>query len=151
MEISTQSAEETCNLGEKIGNYLKKQPNVNTACILLLQGELGSGKTTFMQGVAKGLGIPHRLVSPTYILVKEYEINEGNYQKLYHIDLYRLTKMRETDMMQFADIFANSNAICAVEWPERLDTKLASAVNVQFFVAGENSRRIRIEGMKELK
>jgi tRNA threonylcarbamoyladenosine biosynthesis protein TsaE len=141
METITQSAQETQKLGESIGTYLKTLPQGNTAQLLLLQGELGSGKTTFMQGVVKGLGIPHRLVSPTFIMIKEYEITYGNYQRLYHIDLYRVTQKTDLETLGLTDIFANRHAIVAIEWPERMSQLPSHALSIQFKTIGE-SRKI---------
>src|SRR5258708_2304483 len=75
MEIITKSAKETFELGRKIGSHIK-------GGVFALVGDLGAGKTTFLQGFAEGLGIKNKIVSPTFILMREY----GHF---YHLDLYR--------------------------------------------------------------
>ena len=88
-----------------------------------MYGELGSGKTTFTQGFAKGLGITTRLLSPTFIIVRRYPILEKeNY--LYHVDLYRLQTVSEMEGVGLPEIFADPNAYKVVEWSERLGTLL---------------------------
>src|SRR5688572_26135307 len=82
MEITSKSAEETKNFGKDFGAGLKGGE------ILALSGDLGAGKTTFVQGLAEGLGITDRVMSPTFLLMREHPVKFGG--KLYHIDLYRL-------------------------------------------------------------
>ena len=73
MEIITKSAEETQGLGFKIGSHLKGGE------IIALKGELGAGKTTFVQGLAKGLGLTSRIVSPTFIIMRDYPFKKENH------------------------------------------------------------------------
>lgn len=124
MEIFTQSAKETQEFGQKIANTLIQKRRSKQTTILALYGELGSGKTTFTQGLAKGLGLPHRLVSPTFIIVREYPLDLKNYQRLYHIDLYRIENPGQIADLGFAEIFSDQHNIVVIEWAERLDKKL---------------------------
>ncbi|AAM23811.1 tRNA threonylcarbamoyladenosine biosynthesis protein TsaE [Caldanaerobacter subterraneus subsp. tengcongensis MB4] len=105
----SKSMEDTKNLGEKLGKLLKKGD------IVLLYGDLGSGKTVFAKGIGKGLGIEGEVTSPTFTLVNEYHGRE----KFYHFDLYRIDDYAELYEIGYEEYFYNE-AVCAVEWPERL-------------------------------
>ncbi|GIW61415.1 MAG: hypothetical protein KatS3mg089_0267 [Patescibacteria group bacterium] len=84
-EIISKNPQETQEIARRILSHLKK------GGVVALQGELGSGKTTFAQGIARALGITQRVVSPTFLIRKEYSIPaKNNIRKLYHLDLYRL-------------------------------------------------------------
>jgi len=85
----TSNSNQTKKLGEKFAKeILKKGVNV----VIGLQGELGSGKTTFIQGFAKGLGIKEKILSPTFIIYKSYPLPTTNYKLFYHFDCYRIQK-----------------------------------------------------------
>lgn len=165
MEVFTKSAQETKNLGEKIATNLSKKARLRPltssglrrgksreehAIVLALSGELGSGKTTFIQGFAKGLGIPHRILSPTFIISREYTLSDLPFTKFIHIDLYRTQKKTDLDSLGLQEIFANSANIIAIEWAERLVNKLTKAINLTFRAISENERRIIISA-KDLR
>jgi tRNA threonylcarbamoyladenosine biosynthesis protein TsaE len=111
VELMSLSAEETRLLGERLGLLL--QPGD----FILLKGDLGAGKTHFVQGVARGLAVPaeYRVTSPTYTLLN---IFPGRLP-LYHFDLYRLAGSSEVAELGFDEYFSGSGA-CLVEWAERL-------------------------------
>lgn len=113
MEIITKNAEETFELGRKIGSSLKGGQ------VLAFSGELGAGKTTFIQGLAKGLGIKNKIVSPTFILMRSY----GNF---YHLDLYRLEGNIEKQVEELGlfDLIKGGNNILAIEWAEKIKDEL---------------------------
>ena len=147
MEIVTKSTEETFRLGKKIGSDLKKNPYVNQAewlpegwyrkegraLVMTLTGELGSGKTTFAQGLAEGLGVKQRIISPTFILLRKYNMvldsridyDHRNSKPLlkhfYHIDLYRLEGDINQQLLELGyEEFVNEpENLIAVEWAEK--------------------------------
>jgi tRNA threonylcarbamoyladenosine biosynthesis protein TsaE len=137
MEIITQSPRETQKLGQKIGadlnsGRLKKR-------IFCLFGDLGSGKTTFIQGLAKGLGIEKRITSPTFVFVKKYQ------PSFYHVDLYRIEKFSETQNLGLEEIFSDLQAITAIEWAEKIEEILPKErVDIQFNYLDNKKRRIII-------
>ncbi|MDO8451489.1 MAG: tRNA (adenosine(37)-N6)-threonylcarbamoyltransferase complex ATPase subunit type 1 TsaE [bacterium] len=113
--------------------------------IFCLSGELGSGKTTFVQGFAKGLGISGRLLSPTYIIVRRYSIPQSSFA-LFHGDFYRIETPREGETLGLPDIFSDPSAIVVLEWPERIAEALPkSRTHVYFSVDSDEKRTIRIE------
>ena len=101
----TKNEKETIALAKKLTNYLK--PGMT----ILLEGDLGAGKTTFTKGIGVGLGIQRIIKSPTYTIVREYQ--EGKYP-LYHIDLYRLEESEVADLG--LDEYFDGSGISVVEW-----------------------------------
>ena len=133
-QTTTHSAEETKRLGSKIGDCLKAE------AIFALTGDLGSGKTTFVQGLAKGLDVPdgYYITSPSYTLINEYP---GRFP-LFHVDLYRIE-----DPVDFEDIglyeILDDNNVVAIEWSDRIQPELLPEhVTIQFEISGEDSRNI---------
>ncbi|MCX7623562.1 MAG: tRNA (adenosine(37)-N6)-threonylcarbamoyltransferase complex ATPase subunit type 1 TsaE [Thermomicrobium sp.] len=131
--------------------------------VLLLQGPLGSGKTTFVQGLARGLGVREYVQSPTFILVMEHRgtLSDGTPIRLYHIDLYRLEEARELATFGLEDCLSDPAGITVIEWSERLpehwvdeylvvrfeplaDTKRRLA----FFPVGERAREL-VEALRK--
>ena len=102
------SHEDTLNLGKKIGDVLKPGD------ILLLEGDLGAGKTTFTQGLAEGLGVDEFVNSPTFVIINEYF---SGHLPLYHMDLYRLEDEAQLYDLGVEEYFFG-NGVSVVEWPE---------------------------------
>lgn len=88
--------------------------------VILLTGELGSGKTVLAQAIAEELGIKDNLVSPTYVLMKVYDIPAGNFKKLVHADLYRIEYNQNIDDLGLTDYLDDPTSLVVVEWPERI-------------------------------
>lgn len=131
------SEEETFDLGRGVGRALKGGE------LLLLQGDLGYGKTVFARGIAASLGVPPEEVSsPSFTLVHEYK---GGRFPLFHIDLYRLEAPEdEVGALGIEDI-RTAGGVVVVEWGERLPPFLKrGATTVRFHDVGEGSRRIEI-------
>lgn len=136
-EFLTRSADQTMALGRALGCAL------NERLALLLFGDLGSGKTAFVQGLAVGLGVPDAvaITSPTYTLVNEYP----GRLPLFHVDLYRLPSPADPDEIGLLEMF-EENGIVAVEWAQRLHTGDLPNRRLDLFltVTGDNTRSIRI-------
>ncbi len=110
----------------------------NQAWVIGLEGELGSGKTRFIQGFAKKLGIRQRLTSPTFVLLKKYK-------NLYHIDCYRLNKPKELLDLDFKEIISNPQNIVLIEWAEKVHSILPrDTIWVRFEIVSKKERRIKI-------
>ena len=108
--------------------------------VLLLAGELGAGKTTFVRGLAEGLGIdPEAVSSPTFTLLHEYR---GGRLTLYHADLYRLDRAATDDLG--LDETGVRDGVLAIEWPERLTHSLAGARLIRLEMVSDGSRRIAV-------
>ncbi len=104
------SAAETESLGEKLGSPAK------SGTVFALSGELGAGKTQFVKGLARGLGISARIHSPTFTLVNEYG---GGRLKLFHLDLYRLETPAQIESAGLGD-YLQPDGVSVIEWAERL-------------------------------
>lgn len=117
MKYITRSTEETVSLGEKFAKLLHEQK------VFALHGDLGSGKTTFTQGIAKGLGINRHTTSPTYIIMRTYDIPETS-KKLYHIDLYRTGSIHDVEGIGLLDLIQEDDGIFVIEWPEKIQELL---------------------------
>jgi tRNA threonylcarbamoyladenosine biosynthesis protein TsaE len=128
------SETETMELGRTLGQGLAGGE------LILLEGELGLGKTVFARGIAEGLGIaPEEVTSPSFTLVNEYG---GGRLLMYHLDLYRIERPDETGTLGLEELLA-SGGVVVVEWGERLDPRYQrDALVVRFHDIGEGSRRI---------
>ncbi|MCP6726899.1 MAG: tRNA (adenosine(37)-N6)-threonylcarbamoyltransferase complex ATPase subunit type 1 TsaE [Patescibacteria group bacterium] len=145
MKRQTTSARQTKKLGEEMAKDILALPETNNAIVLALKGELGSGKTTFVQGLAKGLGVQSRVLSPTFLVIKEFELPHTNKTMLYHIDCYRLESSQELLDLGFKSIVANPKNIVVIEWADRVKKILSKDTKwIHFFVTGENSRELDV-------
>jgi tRNA threonylcarbamoyladenosine biosynthesis protein TsaE len=131
--VLTRGEAETAALGRELGARL--QPGD----VVLLDGELGAGKTVFARGIAEGLGVPPSDVSsPTFALIHEYR----GRLRVFHVDLYRLNADQEIEDLGLDELAASGVVI--VEWPEKLPRAVPGAIRVRIEDAGEDEREIRI-------
>ena len=147
MEVITKSAQETQKLGEKVGCDLKRGFSQTGGRIIALYGELGSGKTTFVQGLARGLEIKRRIISPTFVFVRQYSIiaHQSSTIIFYHIDLYRIKKTEETQGLGLEEILADKKAFVAIEWAEKIKNILPKKrIDIYFKYLNRRKRKIVI-------
>ena len=136
IQITTRSVDETRKLGQKIGTLIK-QP-----LVIALIGDLGSGKTAFVQGLASGLEIPdgYYITSPTFTLINEYP---GRYP-LVHVDLYRLENIHDFEDLGLDDLMYDQ-AIIAIEWADKLSDGLpAEHLAITMEIINADSRRLSL-------
>ncbi|EKE07662.1 MAG: hypothetical protein ACD_18C00018G0002 [uncultured bacterium] len=135
MKQKTNTTKEMIVLGEKIASKL------TGGDIILLQGELGAGKTTMSKGIAKGLGITDEIVSPTFTLMNVYENG-----KLVHIDTYRLENADGLLEIGVEDYLGQADTITIVEWPEKIKNLLDNKKTIEISIVkqDDNSREISI-------
>lgn len=112
--------------------------------IIYLIGELGAGKTSFVQGFAAGLGIKTKIQSPTFILMREYDLGNESNRKMYHLDLYRLEQIDDLNHLGLDETLANPQNIVLIEWPERLKVSLNPTHKVEIKVINDQQRLINI-------
>ena len=128
-KYTSRNENDTMELAENIES--EKFPGM----IICLDGELGSGKTVFVKGFAKSLGITENITSPTFNIVKEYESGE---MKLNHMDVYRIEDTDET--IAFNDYF-KGDGVTIIEWAELIEDKLPDErLEIKFKVIDENTR-----------
>ena len=117
----------------------------NNALVVGLYGDLGSGKTTFTQAIAKIFNIKEDITSPTFVIEKMYDIDSGNFKKLIHIDAYRLDSAKELLALDWNKTLADSRNIIFIEWPEKvLEVLPKNHAKINFKFLSENEREIEI-------
>ena len=128
-------------MGKDLAERIIKEDN-KEALIIGLEGELGSGKTTFIQGLAKGLGIEELITSPTFVIMKKYDFSKG---KLYHIDCYRID-LKDLIELDFKEIINNPKNIVVIEWAEKIKDILPNNVIwMKFEYLDKNKRKVTYE------
>lgn len=112
--------------------------NLDKALLIELSGNLGAGKTTFTQQVAKILDIKETITSPTFVLMKKYSINFGQFKNLVHIDAYRIEDSSEISILNLPEIFQDKENLILLEWPEKIaDVLPEKKITISFEVVGE--------------
>jgi tRNA threonylcarbamoyladenosine biosynthesis protein TsaE len=155
--ITTNSFEETQKLGEEFAQ------NLQGGEVLALYGDLGSGKTTFMQGLAKGLGVTRNINSPTFIIMRTYDINRhsglsriysetdsgapqndgSEIKNLYHVDLYRIENEKDVEGLGLVELLNDPQNIVAIEWPDKVKNILPEKrISIYFKYVDEDKRTI---------
>ena len=132
--LESNAPDETRAYGERLGR------SVRAGDVILLSGELGAGKTLFVQGIARGLGFEGPVSSKSFVILGEYAGRE----KLYHADLYRLDDPQQVEELALDEITADG--VLAVEWPERAEYVLPEErLLVRFEVTSAETRQLHLE------
>lgn len=164
-KIITVSPNQTKNLAEKLAKQIllvkSDLASRERALIIGLFGDLGAGKTTFIQGFAKGLGIKQKIISPTFVIMKNYKLpayrtskqtihlrqsfgGQASY-KLIHIDAYRLENPKELISLNWNELIKNPRNIILVEWADKIKKILPkNSAKISFKHCGKNKREIKI-------
>ncbi len=137
MQYKTTSEQEMIDLGTKISSQLQGGD------VLLLDGELGTGKTTITKGIAKGLDIQQTITSPTFTLMNVYEIpNNEKIKNLVHIDTYRLENEKQLIEIGVEDYLGDEDTLCIVEWPEKMKSLLENKKTIEITIVHDGEGRI---------
>ncbi len=108
------------------------------AVVLALKGDLGSGKTTFTQTLARALGVTEPVTSPTFVIMKGYELEGQIFDTLIHIDAYRLETSVEMTVLGFANLIATPRILIVIEWAEKISDLLPEqTINLTFNIEGD--------------
>ena len=141
--IHTSSHEEMQNAAAEFVSRLNAG---DAATVVTLSGELGAGKTTFVQGIAEALGVQETVTSPTFVLAKMYPLENQKWQHLVHIDAYRLKGSHELKALGWEALLADAGNLILLEWPERIAESIPEdAVSVRIDIVREG-RIISING-----
>jgi tRNA threonylcarbamoyladenosine biosynthesis protein TsaE len=140
-EFTTQSGTDTIEVGRKLANLLKPPQ------LLLLRGELGTGKTTLVKGIAQALDAadPDEVTSPTFTLIHEYEgMQQGKPVRLFHLDVYRIEGERQLETLGLDELLTD-NALVLVEWGEKFKSLVKRATGeIVITSEGGDARKIRV-------
>ena len=141
MDFFSRSPDQTRRIGMRLGSALQ------TGDVICLQGDLGAGKTTFVQGIAQGWGSKDSVSSPTFIIVNEYRRDDE--ARLFHMDAYRLDSAPEAEELDLDSMLADGALI--VEWPERMDGLIPSErlwVNIEHVDEEEREMKFNARGKR---
>lgn len=139
MKILSKNSEETVELGKKLAKALHGGETI------VLYGDLGGGKTQFTKGIARGLGVKDDIISPTFVIRRDYE---GERLNLLHYDFYRF-EVPDEELIESLEEGINSDNVTVIEWAERVEKHLPeNAIKVTFHWISEDEREIEIN--KEL-
>jgi len=142
LRLNSPNAETTAYYGQVLGQL------VEAGQVLALRGDLGAGKTTFVQGFGRGWGVTAPITSPTFILVRQYE-RERDLARLYHLDAYRLNSPSEADSIGLEELLAPENVVL-IEWAERVaDFLPRSTLWLDFQPQADESRWIEAQAYDE--
>lgn len=139
----TSSASATRRIGTLFARTLVSRMPFPRACVFGLEGNLGAGKTTFMQGVAQGLHINRRIISPTFMLMRTFPFYfKGHAGKLTHVDCWRIGSRDLLDL-GFSDLKKDSNHIICLEWADRVKAIMPIAsIRITFSHISKNKRKV---------
>jgi tRNA threonylcarbamoyladenosine biosynthesis protein TsaE len=146
----TNSAKQTQKIAEKLAKKIvspiaifNKGERRGSSLVLALEGELGSGKTTFVQGIARGLGIKENITSPTFVVLKKFQVSSFKFHFFYHIDCYRLEKPEDLLDLGIEKILLDRHNIVVIEWAEKIQKILPSfIIKIKFEFVDDAKRKI---------
>ena len=143
MEFKTVTPEDMMDVGKKIGTLLKGGD------IILLYGELGSGKSTLVKGIAEVLGVKETANSPTFTLMNVYDIKKDNIKKLVHVDTYRLKDQQDLEDIGIDEYMRDENSVCIFEWPDKLGNLMQdkNPIKITIEYLDKERRKILVEGV----
>ncbi|MFA5009279.1 MAG: tRNA (adenosine(37)-N6)-threonylcarbamoyltransferase complex ATPase subunit type 1 TsaE [Candidatus Paceibacterota bacterium] len=146
MKYLTSNIKETKEIGNKEARKIKKK---KTALVFCLRGDLGAGKTAFLQGFGKGLGVKEKIQSPTFVIMSRFPLKKTEFNNFFHFDCYRLENPEEIINLGFKDIIINPENIVAIEWPEKIEKFLPKKrTEIIFKTINEDEREIIIKNIQ---
>ena len=141
MAFTSKSLQDTEQVAKEFLALLK--PKTAGATLVALYGDLGSGKTTFTQTIAKILGVTETVTSPTFVIEKIYKLSHQHFSHMIHIDAYRLESGKEMLSLGWQEIISNPKNIIFLEWPEKIADILPSDIKkLSFTFIDETTREI---------
>ena len=145
MELVLKNLRDTEKLARRITKEISRKGGPS---VVALYGNLGSGKTTFAQFLAKALGVKEKILSPTFVIMKTFTITKGNplYKTMTHVDTYRLNSAKDLIALGLNDLLKDKENILIIEWPEKIEKYLPkSTLRLYFKVMGEKERKVIIK------
>ena len=121
------------------------QANQAQATVIALHGDLGAGKTAFVQEIGKILGVPETITSPTFTIMRQYDVESEKFDSLVHIDAYRLESENEIGPLKIAELLTKPRTLICIEWAERLISILEEqTIHLSFTINEDESRTVKI-------
>lgn len=143
LEITDES--ELASLALKLVQRLSIEKQADKAAVLALHGDLGAGKTSFVKALAQALGVSEVVTSPTFVIMKQYDTEEGApFDHLVHIDAYRIENIDEMRVLRFEEVLAQKDTIICIEWAEKIQELLPAHTVEMNIQIKEESRVITI-------
>lgn len=126
--------------------HIESSVQLTSATVVALSGDLGAGKTTLTQAIARVLGITERLQSPTFVILKKYEIKSNKFTHLIHIDAYRLKSGQELQKLNWQEYVSNPKNLIIIEWPEQVSEILPKQmIRIRLEHVSEHERCMELE------
>ncbi len=145
MRAISRSPQETQKIAAGLARRITQKAVGKKASVLALVGELGAGKTTFVQGFARALGVRAVVRSPTFLLIKSYKLKASSYKLLYHVDCYRIAGAEKLRPLDFKTLLDDPENIILIEWAERIPRALPKHLTtVHIDHIGEHTRKLTI-------
>jgi tRNA threonylcarbamoyladenosine biosynthesis protein TsaE len=144
----TKSPASTKSLAKKIAKEIIKEKKGSAPFVLGLEGDLGGGKTTFLQGFAIGLGVVEKILSPTFVIMRKFKIpikKNRHFKNFYHLDCYRAENSSEVCVLGLKKIISDPENIVAIEWAEKIRKDLPKKIIwINFKFVDDKKRKIII-------
>ncbi len=150
MIITSASSNETKKIAELLGQSILR--GGSGPFIVALEGDLGAGKTTFIKGLARGLGIRRNITSPTFLMVRRYKLppSRRRFKNLYHVDAYRMGSARDIVSTGLKEALRDKQSVIAVEWADRIKKALPrKIIRVVIAHQKENERRLSFSSKRK--
>ena len=116
----SKNTKETEKIAKEFSQTLVNSRSKKSATVICLHGDLGTGKTAFSQFVAKNLGVKRKVNSPTFVIMKRYDLKHKNFKSLFHLDAYRLKNHKELLVLGWEEIISKPENLILIEWPEQV-------------------------------
>jgi len=149
IKILSKNPAQTKKIGEILAREISEPKTLfqKKAVIIGLKGDLGGGKTTFLQGFAKGLGLKEKITSPTFVIMRKFPIlnPKSRFKNFYHIDCYRIKKPKEILDLGLKKIISDPQNIMAFEWADRIKKILPRetiSISLEFEFVDKTTRKI---------
>ncbi len=142
----SENTEQTTDIAKDFIKQIMSDKSSSEATIVALVGDLGAGKTAFTQACARALGIEETVTSPTFVIEKIYKIDTPRFNKLVHIDAYRLENSQELATLGFDNLIADSKNLIFIEWADKVYDLLPKGyIKIIFSVVSDTVRKIDFE------
>jgi len=143
IKVFSESPEETQKIASFFINAIwqQKDSKRKQALVISLEGNLGSGKTEFLKGIAKGIKLKEKVFSPTFLIMKRFILKHKPFRFLWHLDCYRLKRISEMKELDFQEIIKNPQNIIFIEWGDKIKRLLPkNHWTIKFSIKGESKR-----------